>query len=70
MVSEEQKYDSSVFKNIGFAFLAPIGSIVFQAVVFKKSFWDSYIIWGIMLSVIGFILIYLGRMSVKGKNNG
>ena len=67
MITEEQKYDSSVFRNIGFAFLTPIGSIAFQAIVLKKPFLESNYIIGIIVLVIGSILIFLGRVAIKEK---
>ena len=67
MTTEQQKYDSGIFKNIGLAFLAPIGSIVFQVVVFKKNLMDSNLTMGIIISVIGCILLYLGRVVIREK---
>ena len=67
MITEEQKYDSSIFKNIGFAFLTPIGSIAFQTIVLKKPFLESNYIMGIIVLIIGCILIFLGRIAIKEK---
>lgn len=67
MITEQQKYDSGILKNIGFTFLAPLGSIIFQVIVFKKHFLESNVFMGIIVGVMGCILIYLGRNSVKEK---
>ena len=67
MITEEQKYDSSTLKNIGFAFLAPLGSIAFQVIVFKKDFFDFNLFLGIIVSIVGAALIYLGRFVIKER---
>ena len=36
MVAEEQKYISGIYRNIAFSFLAPIGAVAFQYLVFGK----------------------------------
>ena len=36
MVTEQQKYISSGFKNVGFALLTPFASIIFQWIVLPK----------------------------------
>ena len=69
MVSEQQEYDSSIFKNIGFAFLAPLGSILFQGIVFKKDIFEGNLTVGIIVCVIGCIMLYLGRHAVKEKKS-
>ncbi len=68
MINEEQKYYSGVLRNIGFAFLAPFGSIIFQSIVFKKNvLLESDLIVGIIISVIGVLLIYFGAIPIKEK---
>ena len=67
MTTEEQKYDSNILKSIGFAFLTPIGSILFQGIVFKKDIFEGNLTVGIIVCVIGCILLYLGRNAVKEK---
>ena len=68
VITEEQKYDSGIFRNIGFAFLAPIGSILFQGIVFKKDIFEGNLIVGIIVCVVGCFLLYLGRIAVREKN--
>ncbi len=67
MITEVQKYYSGVLKNIGFAFLAPLGSMVFQLVVFSKGLLIKSIVLGIIFSVIGILLIYLGSLPIAEK---
>ena len=68
MVSEGQKYDSSTLKNLAFAFQAPLGSILFQGIVFKKDIFDSNLTMSIIVCVIGLILLYVGRCLLTEKN--
>ena len=67
MTTEQQKYDSGLLRNLGFAFLAPLGSIAFQVIVLKKDFSDFNLFLGIMVSIVGAILIYLGRFVIKER---
>lgn len=68
MITEQQKYDSGILRNLGFAFLAPFGSIIFQGIVFKKAIWEGNLFIAIIVCVIGCILLYLGRVVLKDKN--
>ena len=68
MITEEQKYDSNILRNVGFALLAPIGSILFQGIVFNKNVFESHFTVGIIVCVIGILLIYSGRQILKEKN--
>ena len=67
MTTEQQKYDSGTLRNLGFAFLAPLGSIMFQAIVFKKNLLDGNLIMGIIVCVGGCLLLYLGRVFIREK---
>lgn len=67
MITEEQKYDSNILKSIGFASLTPLGSILFQGIIFKKDIFDGNLTLGIIVCVIGCISLYLGRNAVKEK---
>ena len=67
MITEEQKYYSGVMRTMGFAFLTPFGSIIFQVIVFKKYILESNLFVGIILCVIGFIMLYLGTLPIKEK---
>ena len=68
MITEEQKYDSGTLKNLGFTFLAPLGSIIFQRIVFNKSILSTNLIMCIIVCVIGGILLYLGRFVLREKD--
>lgn len=67
MITEQQRYDSSILKSLGFAFLTPLGSIIFQEIVFNKSFLESNYVLGIIVLVVGSILIFLGRLQLMEK---
>lgn len=67
VVSEQQKYDSGVLRNLGFALLTPFGSILFQGIVFKKDIYEGNLTVGIMVCIIGCIMLYLGREAIKEK---
>lgn len=67
MLNEQQKYDSGILRNLGFALLTPISSILFQGIVFKKDIFEGNIIVGIIVCVIGCALLYWGRMIIKEK---
>lgn len=69
MVNEQQKYDSGILRNLGFALLTPLGSIIFQGIVVKKPIWEGNILIGIIICILGCILLYLGREFLKRKNN-
>lgn len=68
VITEEQKYFSGIFKSIGFAFLTPIGSIVFQTVVFRKDFLSSGYLWiAAIIAILSWFLFYLGYTYIKEK---
>ena len=67
MITEEQKYFSGILKNLGFAFFTPIGSIMFQTIVFKKSPLEGYVFWAMLISLIGCLFFYLGYIPIKEK---
>lgn len=67
MVSEGRKYFSSVLKNVGFALLAPCASLVFQWLVFKKDLSNGHFYLTVLLSILGFVTIFLGYLPIKEK---
>ena len=69
MVSEDKKYISGVLRTFGFASFAPIGSILFQLLVFKKSLLDSYSTFSLLVSLVGVFLLFIGYNIVKEKTN-
>ncbi len=69
MITEDQKYVSGIYKNIGFAFLSPIGAIAFQYLVFDKPFTIVKLALCLSLSAISWILFYIGYNYVQEKRN-
>ena len=68
MITEGQKYFSGIFRNIGFALLAPFGSIVFQAVVFKRDLFNSGYFWvAAIIVIISWLFFYLGYIFIREK---
>lgn len=69
MITEAQKYFSGILKNLGFAFLAPLGSIIFQVIVFKKSLLDGYFFWAMVISLLGCLFFYFGYIPIREKKS-
>lgn len=69
MATEEQKYLSVTLRNVGFAFLAPFGSIIFQWIVFKQGGYFEHLFYSVLVLFIGFILISIGYMCVIEKKD-
>ena len=67
MLTEQQKYDSGVLRNFGFAFFTPVGSILFQGIVFNKNIYAGNLIVGIIIGIVGLFLLYLGRGAIREK---
>ena len=67
MVSEQQKYISSSFKNVGFALLAPFGSILFQWIVTPKIVYFEHFWHSVVSLVLGIILICIGYRFIEEK---
>ena len=67
MINERQKYNSGVLRNIGFALLAPAGSIVFQWIVLKKSLFLSHSIYAVISFILGWLFITAGNIVLMEK---
>ena len=65
MVTEKQKYLSGVYRNIGFALLAPLGSILFQWFAFEKSPYFGHFVPAVIVSVLGILLIATGYKILR-----
>ena len=65
MITEGEKYISGVLRNIGFALLAPVGSSIFQCLVFKQNLFNGHFAISFLVSLIGFILIILGYNVIE-----
>lgn len=60
MISEQQKYISSGFRNIGFALLTPFGSILFQWLVSREGAYFEHFWHSVISLLIGFLILYVG----------
>ena len=69
MITEEQKYISVIWRNLGFTFLSPFGAIIFQYLVFEKTFKWINVLLCLSISAISWLLFYIGYNSVKEKKN-
>ncbi len=65
--SRRQDYLAVIFRNIGFAFFAPLGSIIFQWLVFKKDILAGHFWFSIIVLVIGCVFLALGYIMLKEK---
>ena len=69
MVTEQQKYMSGIFRNVGFATLAPIGSMIFQYLLFEKIFSFDKVLICATISMLSYFLFFLGYNEIKEKKN-
>ncbi len=69
MITEQQKYTSSLLKNIGFALLTPCGSIVFQWMVFKKSLFLGHSWYAMIAFTLAWIFIGWGYLELEENSN-
>lgn len=67
MATKEQEYISGIYKNIGFAFLSPIGAIVFQYLIFEKPFSLRRFLICLCISLFSWGLFYLGYNEIREK---
>ncbi len=66
MISEQQKYISGILRNLGFALLAPAGSIVFQQMVFQKALFN-YFKEAVIVFLLGWVFMIGGFVALKEK---
>ena len=69
MITEEQKYVSGILKNLGFAFLSPIGAIVFQYLIFEKGFSGFRFLLCVLISSLSWMFFYMGYNKIKETKN-
>lgn len=69
MATERQKYTSTSLRNSGFAMMAPLASIIFQWVVFKKDLFLGHFSSAVILFLLGFLLIIAGYIALRGEYN-
>lgn len=67
MVSEKQKYVSSVLRNIGFGLLVPLSSIVFQWIVFRKSLFFGHSLTAVILFILAWLFIAIGYIVLEER---
>ena len=67
MATEKQKYISVSLRTGGFALFAPLGSIVFQWVVFKKDLFLGNFNAAVIIFLLGLIVMAIGYLILKEK---
>ena len=67
MVTEKQKYLSVSLRTSGFALFAPLGSLVFQWVVFKKDLFLGNLNAAMIIFLLGFIMMIVGYWILQEK---
>jgi len=67
METKRQEYLSVVFRNIGFALFTPLGSLLFQWLVFKKNFLTGHFYHSAIVLFLGWIFIMLGYIILREK---
>ena len=67
MISEQQKYLSSGFKNIGFACLGPCGAIFFQWIGSKNGAYFEHFLFSLLSFALGILFLCIGYNYLKEK---
>ena len=67
MITEQQKYISSGFKNVGFALLTPFGSIIFQWIASQKGAYFEHFLYSVIALFIGMLLVYIGYKFIEER---
>lgn len=65
MNNKRWDYLSGVFRNIGFAFFAPLGSLLFQWLVFRKNIFEGQFYFSSIVFIFGIIFILIGCIILK-----
>lgn len=68
MVTKQQEYISSGFKNIGFALLTPCGSILFQWIVSQKGAYFEHFGFSVVTLILGLLSMYIGYKYLEEKS--
>ena len=69
MIAEDKKYISGILRNIGFAFLSPIGALAFQYLVLDKTFTIQKFLFCLVVSAISWFFFKTGYNYVKEKKD-
>ena len=67
MITEQQKYLSSGFKNVGFALLAPFGSILFQWIASKSGAYFEHFWFSMLSLLLGALFMIIGYKFLEEK---
>lgn len=65
VITEDKKYMSTVFRNLGFTFFVPTGSFAYQFLVLGNSSFSWRIIVSFLVCLVGWILILVGYNYVR-----
>ena len=65
--NRRQDYMSAVFRNIGFAFFTPVGSILFQWLVFRKEISEGHVYFSTVALLLGVLCILFGYIILRGE---
>ena len=65
MITEDKKYVSGILRNVGFAFLSPVGGMAFQYLLFETKFTIINVLVCIVLALVGWIFFYMGYNNLK-----
>jgi hypothetical protein len=68
MVNEQQKYLSTLLRILGLALLTPIGSLLFQWLILRKSIFDSHCIITTLVAILGALSLYFGYTTIREKD--
>ena len=69
MINEERKYISGILRNIGFAFLSPVGAVAFQYLVFDKPYTIPKLLLCLLVSATSWIFFHIGYNYVREKKD-
>lgn len=68
MISDKrQDYLSINFRNVGFAFFAPFGTILFQWIVFEKDIFSGHFYFAALSLILGFLSLAFGYIILKAQ---
>jgi len=68
VVNEQQKYLSTLLRILGLALLTPIGSLLFQWLILRKSIFDSHCIITALVGIFGVIFLCFGYTTIREKD--
>lgn len=69
VITEQKKYLSNVFRNIGFALVAPCGSILFQWIVSKNGAYFAHFLFSALSFFLGIVFMVIGYNFLEEKKS-